>query len=1235
MLEWLRKPLLAAGTSASAPVMDPAYAELLREDLTALNAVVPESGNRALRFVLENTGESVLLELGGVKGGGSVLGLDCCEQTSVAAGKRRTRRGAFFAGVTATDPSVFLRLGRVYEAASRQEPRRLKHPLLQNGLEWLEILLSEATQWTCRSWPARCVAPAIPIEDFEALLTLERHPADLLVRCTLDCETNQPYCNDTGNNMFMCLKGFGPSLLRHHQTLLQALNDSDFNQRILALHVLSVSGEPCDLFADKLVDLAISSSRKVREQAEPLLRAMPDKAGALLRDRAAARPTDEREQAVRLLWRLGGDAARPFLTQRLREEKSEKLRDVMQLLLDGTPAPRDPAAPEAAHAATFALPPLPPLVLDAPLGAGVRAAFMAYLDSCHIKACQRHKEWRANWKDSDETKGPDPISAQAADTAFQLLQRMEDASGAERFLTHRWSCYPLKETEPFLAHPDLTLVHAVRLLFLLGGIKLQDGQAKVERWFGIFLQRYRRHHAPAFDLRELASVLAAHGVDSRMLGREMLECWQRDPLWLEDPCLWPYFAEHLSLLEEVFGLCPADPSTPGYLLSVRRKWAFEALQAFPQLPSQFVPVIWEIALGSSKQERECAQRCLARAEGKERRIMAALKSGQQDVRAAAAEWLGNLACKDAVPDLIAALAKEKSEAVKHAILITLETLQVPVSQFLDRGKLLQDATQGIAKGVPAPLAWFPFQTLPPVHWADTGELVSPEIIKWFLLQSHKLNSPEPGPLLRRYSSYWVAREREQLGQYVLESWLAQDTLPKYTAEQAAALAEQQVPQGIPDYEQHYRRVLNGLRDMCAGSASDSKGVLAVAGACCGDPAAPSAARFLKKWYGQRAQQCKALVRMLLWIEHPAAAQLLLSVGERFRTKGIREEADQCARLLAERKGWTHAELGDRTIPTAGFDETGRMEINYGIRTFTAVLQKDLSLVLLNPNGAEISSLPDAGKEEDEGAVKEAKRLFTAARKELKSIAQLQMERLYEAMCTQRSWSFADWNSYINRHPVVRFHVQRLIWVAKLQDREDITFRPLEDGSLTDTQDEAVQLPDDAPIRLAHDCTVAEPMRQAWLQHLSDYQVEPLFQQFGKGTYTLPDPLRQETTIAEFNGHLLEAFKLRSKATKLGYNRGASEDGGWFYTYQKCFSSLSLQAIVEFSGNPLPEENRTVALRGLRFEPLQQAATPQYDEPGIPLATIPPVLLAECRNDLRLMAAEGKGFDPAWETKVER
>ena len=168
----------------------------------------------------------------------------------------------------------------------------------------------------------------------------------------------------------------------------------------------------------------------------------------------------------------------------------------------------------------------------------------------------------------------------------------------------------------------------------------------------------------------------------------------------------------------------------------------------------------------------------------------------------------------------------------------------------------------------------------------------------------------------------------------------------------------------------------------------------------------------------------------------------------------------------------------------------------------------------------------------------------------------------------------------------------------------------------------------------HSCQIPAETSAAWTAHLADYSVAPLFTQFGRATYTLPEEKQKETAINDFEGHLVEAFRLRSLATKFGYTRDQSQDGGWFYDYIKSFPGLGLKSVLNFSGNGLPEENRSVALKDISF---QQSAGEEDAmmgmSAGMALDEVPAVLLSECYNDLRTISAAGSGFDPEWEKKV--
>jgi hypothetical protein len=357
-------------------------------------------------------------------------------------------------------------------------------------------------------------------------------------------------------------------------------------------------------------------------------------------------------------------------------------------------------------------------------------------------------------------------------------------------------------------------------------------------------------------------------------------------------------------------------------------------------------------------------------------------------------------------------------------------------------------------------------------------------------------------------------------------------------------------------------------------------------------------------------------------------------------------AGEFVKEIAEREGWTIDELADRTIPDAGFarpeDDEGRpvgteavLVLDYGPRQFTVKLDDDLEPVVTTAEGKVVKSLPAPAKNDDAEKAKEAKKAFSEAKKQAKDVVKRQGERLYEALCTQRSWPFDDWKRYLADHPIVGRQCVRLAWAA-FEPGEDGKFlgcfRPLEDGSLTNEEDAAVTFPPDAVVRLAHQANVPATVGEAWRQHFADYDVEPLFVQFGRETYVLPEAKQKEAEVKDFEGHCLTTFQLRGRANKLGYQRGQAEDGGCFMTYFKPFPSLKLQAVINFTGSFLPEQDIPAALESLCFERMKEGETAYWRRSTVELGKVPPVLLSECYNDLKQIAAEGTGYDPEWRKK---
>lgn len=1236
MLGWLKNKVTGTSTGRATEELRAAF-----QPIEQVPGAPPRVAGRLADFVLTGNGASVVSDLSAMRN--THLALPYLSTYNVASEQKGLPRLVKF---VPQDPQVLLRVAKVYDAIRNAGGGAAyiygapTIPAFEGSLSWLATFVIELSQGGKQQKPLLPTGLVLAMieasgENPNVLLRGPFFYEDAQGKSKLNRWTTAPF------TAFHCLDHFAELVAREPDIVRPAFQQKQADSRanvLRALSALKIAPEP---FAEEIAALSVSGSKEVRENAAPLVSQKFDLFRDFLKRHAEKGSADERFQAVRLLARSGDE--REFLTQRLDVEKSEKIREALQESL---------AEPATAQASTanddYQLPPIPEVPNVAPLDKQLLSELRRRVQAAEDRTA-------ADFADS-QSANPQrwtrtPVPPDAGDKLFAALQSyvLSDRD-LQQYFNHCKPVYiSLLYDSPIPA--QFQLIHVIRWCLLLGDATV-DAHGNLDRWQLGFrwskpLLDYQKLHQQPIDLRELAAVFKTIGLNDDAIGQTVLQqnSYMLPVFQATDPeRIWPYFAERLHLLAEAFGLKQRENPQPQYGDQTLRQNAFRILKIFPRLPASFVQPMWDIALGNSKSERPLAQECLARFPNKEQKIVAALASRQQDARLAAAQWLGTLNYKDAIPALRTALEKEKSDVVKDELIKSLESMGVPLEELLDLDKLDQEAEKGLKKGMPKDLDWFPFSQLPAVNWADSQKPVPTAIIHWFLLQGYKLKSAEANPAFRRYCSLFDKEDREQLGRFVLDAWIAQDTKPKYTADQAAAEAQKivqqnavyarQYPQYYPDFDEQrlYQSQFNWLIIQPDGSQTGTKGILALAGACCGSDAAPIVHRYVKQWYGHRAAQCKALLQVLAWIDHPSATQVVLSVANRFRTRGIQEEALRLCNLLAERKGWTIDELSDRTIPTAGLDEMGTMELDYGTRKFTATLSEDMTIVLTNQNGKVIASLPDANQSDDPDNVKLAKTTLSNARKELKSMLAMQRDRLYEALCTQRNWRFEDWDNYLRQHPIMGRYCQRLVWVAYDGDRIVESFRPLPDGTLTNHQDDEVKLSAATSVCLGHDETLPAGDRTAWLRHFSDYEVEPLFQQFGKQQFILADDRKQSTELKDFLGHLVKAFSLRNRLTRLGYTRGPAEDGGAFYTYRKTFLRLGLEAIIEFTGNNLPEENRTVALQRLYFtRKLDQepAAIPLEVE----LGELPRVLLAECWNDIRMAAADGPGFAADWEKQT--
>lgn len=1243
MLKWISKalgnvpmPTAEANSSTWANAFEKVIAPITRID----SSKVRSSLIYDLRsYVLTGHPVSVLAEIATIPEVGSTLRI-----TGYSVADNAGTIDAFYRVFDAVPADVALRWTRVLEAAGGQSKHRLKIQM-PDGSHWAEVLLMHSAGTSLDTWTSHdTIDDKLSAPTIEQLLVEAALPPSALLVAAFTTPIDGGYGVERQLRMVGQLKQIGEAIDRHLEAIRPSLMSSSVNQRVHVARMLGkASVETRDHLATEITELACCNSKQVRASAEALILECGPAIVEALKAMATKGKPDQRVNALRLLWLVADRSSDLELKSFARESAlSDKAPSAQSLLGEWDSIVSTNDAPAIEY--DYAVPVIEWKVDVTPaLNKALDSLQLAMNQSVHQgnrQAAEYHARMKAQGKSVTLYVG-----TEFSDTSFARLRdylRSEDAVRKAEGIDNRQAWRHSVTLIPGLATQEgMTPVALQKILTYLGIGVDQHGILNYPA-ANAFNEMHRAKQQPS--LLELSLILEGQGFPASGLMRNYCHGWGGS-IAAEWPAesVWPFFAKNIDLL--IQGLTQnlfKDYSTD-------RKALFRAVGTFPAPPPVLVNALFDLALGPGKTDRPFAQEALARQPDKKARIIAALGDGKSDARAVAAQWLARLRHEPAIAALEAAVAKEKHDVAKGAMLDALQSFGRPVEKYLDRKALESEAEKLLNKGLPKEIEWFPWDNLPVVRWNDSKGVVPSAVIRWLLVQSVRQKSPEPNAVLRKYCAMFEPKDREVLGQFVLEIWIREDIRP-IPAEEAQRLAENSAKQTynyIKQYPQHHQNnphlgrseaeitaaYLPALLRQPAGSAIGSKGLLAVAAACAGERASTQVARYLKEYYGTRAAQGKALIAMLAWIEHPSATQLMLSIGSRFRTKSFQEEATRQAEALADRKNWTLAELADRTIPFAGFDETATLELRYGPRSFTAKMVDDFKIELYNPEGKKIAALPEPRQDDDPELAKDAKKAFSGAKKEIKTIVAMQTDRLYEALCTEREWSFADWNLYLNQHPIVRRLLKRLVWTEFRNGLAIQSFRPLDDGTLTDADDNEVTIADDSHVRVAHDSAMSSEAVTQWQQHLIDYKVSPLFQQLGKGTYLLPDSKQTETKISDFEGHLLEAFALRGRSLKLGYTRGPAEDGGWFHVYEKRFPTLGLIAVLEFSGNPLPEENRTVALHNLSFTGTSSGGT-TWQRNGMPLSKVPKILLSECYNDLRLIAAEGSGFDPDWQKKSE-
>lgn len=1057
-------------------------------------------------------------------------------------------------------------------------------------------------------------------------------PANSVLYIIFDRQHLSDYHYENLNRLFV-FPGFKEYLIAQQdfikQTLIGNLSAAGQVQLINALKKDKVL---YSIFADCLVTFATSSLKTVRSAAEPTLSILPDESVKIYLTKVLTEGTPkQRTQAADLFARIGKD--RDVLEAALQTETNKTVLKSIESAIS-----RFSVMDTASEIEETALPALVELE-DTPLPESAKDILISNFN----EMLQKAKENAENEIEENKKQKHTYNWAQRHYKEFQKLDAKTCAkiidklnSGKEVITDHEYSVVKFKERINNL--PEFSLFHALRLI--------SHNRTGMDHFSHYYLTReVPPRIIGQIELRQLEQVLThCHYQQANRLIADFCLRSYNDGLKLfnQPEQVWPFFTQYPDFIAEALGLIPQQ-AKQRYYQEYDASSGIEVLAMLPTIPARFIPRIMELALGENKTHRLSAQKLLETLPNIHINAAEGLDSGKQEIRVTAIEWLARLKHPDSLKPLYALLKKEKREIVRAALLTALEQFGEDISSYLSPKVLLAEAQKGLKAKAPASMSWFNLDTLPALTWQN-NKPVDGDIIRWWVILAVKLKMPAGNGLLQRYISLLSVDSQRKLGSFILNSFIAQDTAGP-SLEMAMAEAERDAPQRLTNYQdwvkrwpEYYSQYENYTLEQCIndiknevlrrylGSAITDKGMLALICGIEGHIAVTALRNYMRDHYQRRAQ-IEAMIDAVATSNDPLIIQLLLSLSRRYRTASVQEKARGLVAQIAERNGWSADELADRTIPTAGMDETGVLALEYGDRTFTAKLDAQQKLVLFNPEGKEIKALPVARKTDNEELIKESKKLLSSSKKELKQVIVLQTARLYEAMCAERLWTTQDWQEYIQAHPIMRGLIERLVWMEVDNDKVINVFRPSDDGSLLNLDDDEIALSAGSSIKLAHAALVSEEERKGWIAHFKDYKVKFLFSQM---EHKIPELDLALTEIEDRKGWLTDTYTLRGVLTKMGYQRGQAEDGGSFMHYSKHYASLGFYVYIEFSGSYVPEENIPAVLYSLSFESGQQSS---WNRSYIELKDIPPILLAESYADYLKVADACAGFDPEWEKKT--
>jgi hypothetical protein len=601
------------------------------------------------------------------------------------------------------------------------------------------------------------------------------------------------------------------------------------------------------------------------------------------------------------------------------------------------------------------------------------------------------------------------------------------------------------------------------------------------------------------------------------------------------------------------------------------------MQQFPEVIEEQV---WECLAHKSRPVRDMAATSLAKLGGSRLERAAGLWSAKRsDVRLAAVAWLQALGSPEAVAELKGRLEKESDDSARDAILLALEKLGAG-GDGISPAEMQERIARCLAKTGASPATWLDVKKLPLPKFQD-GKSVDVDTLRYLLFRQSRVKEMradiEARPLLARIDRSTSG----DLALAVLQAYFASDC------------------------------------------DADDRWAMAFAALLGDGRLVPALSRQIRDWAdAMRGKLAEYGVQALALMGSDAALLAVDAMTIRYRSKNknIGKAASEAFAEAARVRGLTVEELGDLVVPWLGFQPGQPRIVDAGKARIEVRITSDFKLAFRDAaTNKKVAKIPDSAPEELKAEFKE----ISAGLKEAVKSQLLRMETL---MVRQFRWPAARWRELFLLHPLLFPFAQRLVWVAyDSKGALQVTFRALEDRTLTDVADDPVELEATATVGILHPLELEPEQRLAWVKHLADYDVEPPFAQLERPV-VLVEPSDSGRLMGDrFAGTTLNGMTFKGRAERLGWTRGSVCDAGGISFYLKTFPSAGVDVFIGTEGMFVGMDMESEVTLGKVFFVRHGSVAIgcyTYDEPGdeadprlVAFGAVPVIAYSEAMGDL--------------------